>query len=73
MRIGPRMRDVVWLVGNNPGLSMLRAAEYVGPHGSRKFGYRTVHRAIQAGLVRRLPGARKGWFVLVPVEHDGNQ
>ena len=35
----------------NPGCAILPVAEYVGPNGSRQFGYQTVHRAIAAGLI----------------------
>ena len=65
--IGPRMADVVYFVKANPRCSMLAAAEYVGPHRSRRFGYRTVHRAIARGLVRRVPGPRQGTWLLEPV------
>lgn len=63
-RIGRRMSDVVAFVSANPGCSMLAAAEAVGPHGSRRYGYASVHRAIDAGLVVRSAGARRGSFVL---------
>jgi hypothetical protein len=39
-------------VAAHPGCAILPVAEYVGPHGSRKYGYATVHRAIKAGLIR---------------------
>lgn len=51
-RIGPRMLDVVRFVANHQGCAKLPAAEYVGPNRSRQFGYRTVDRAIRAGLVQ---------------------
>lgn len=51
-RIGPAMLAVVEFVARNPGLPMAACAAYVGPHGSLRHGYRTVHRAIRAGLVR---------------------
>lgn len=51
-RIGPRMAQAVAYVRKHPGCSILPVAERVGPNGSRKFGYRTVHRAIRAGLIR---------------------
>jgi hypothetical protein len=38
-------------VQEHPGCPILPVAEAVGPHGSRKFGYRSVHRAISAGLI----------------------
>lgn len=58
------MLQVVEVVKNNPGCSMLVAAEAVGPNGSRKYGYRTVHRAISAGLVVVGQGHRRRSYVL---------
>lgn len=51
-KVGPRMEQAVMYVRNHPGCAILPVAEYVGPHGSRQFGYRVVHRAIKAGLIR---------------------
>jgi hypothetical protein len=51
-RIGPRMQEAAEYVLHHPGCAMLPVAEHVGPNGSRNFGYRTVHRAIAAGLIR---------------------
>lgn len=53
-RIGPRMRAAVklvdgWFEGAAP--SKKQIAEHVGPHGSLKYGYRTVNRSISAGLL----------------------
>lgn len=50
-RIGPRMLDVVSFVARNEGCAILPVAEHVGPNGSRNYGYRTVHRAADAGLI----------------------
>jgi hypothetical protein len=50
-RIGPVMARAVDYVRQNPGCRILPVAERVGPNGSRKFGYRAVHRAIRAGLI----------------------
>ena len=50
--IGPRMQQAAFFVRNNPGCAILPVAEAVGPHGSRKYGYEIVHRAIRAGLIR---------------------
>lgn len=50
-RIGPRMIDAANYVLRNQGCSMLDVAQYVGPNGSTNYGYRTVHRAIDAGLI----------------------
>lgn len=54
MRATPytRMRQAAAYVRANPGCAILPVAEWVGPHGSRQYGYRTVHRAIKAGLIR---------------------
>ncbi len=40
------------VVDGAPWTSMMEAADVVGPKGSRAFGYRIVHRAIRAGLVK---------------------
>jgi len=64
-RIGPRMSAVLSFVRANPGLAMLRAARHVGPHGSLNYGYRTVRRVIDAGLVRTERGHR-GSILLFP-------
>jgi hypothetical protein len=68
-RVGPRMLDVVRYVEDHPGTSILSVAEHVGPHGSRQFGYRTVHRAIQKGLVRY--ERVRGRYKLYPVKTAG--
>lgn len=47
-----RMIQAVEFVRANPGCAILPVAEAVGPHGSRNYGYRTVHRAISAGMIR---------------------
>lgn len=70
-RMGPRMRDVVWWVSRMPGCYMVVVASKVGPNGSLKYGYRTVHRAIRAGLVRKVPGKRDGTWALYPVDNAG--
>lgn len=57
--IGSKMHSVVSFVACNPGLPMLRSARYVGPNGSLKYGYRTVHRAIKAGLVYAVRGGNQ--------------
>lgn len=51
-RTAPMMYGVASYVAANPGCPKLHAAEYVGPNGSRRYGYRTVDRAIKAGLIR---------------------
>lgn len=50
-RIGPKMAEVVSFVEAHPGTLKIRAAQYVGPHGSLQYGYATVDRALAAGLV----------------------
>jgi len=51
MRVGPKMAQAVEYVRDNPGCAKLPVAEHVGPNGSRQYGYRTVDRAIAAGLI----------------------
>jgi hypothetical protein len=51
-RIGPRMQQAVDYVRLHQGCPILPVARHVGPHGSLKIGYRTVHRAIRAGLIK---------------------
>lgn len=46
------MADAVTFVAAHPGCAILPVAKYVGPHGSAQFGYRVVHRAIRAGVIR---------------------
>jgi hypothetical protein len=64
-RIGHRMAALAAYVAANPGCSMLAAAEHVGPHGSRQFGYRTAHRAVRAHVVHAIKGA--GRYRLYPI------
>ena len=45
-------------VAAHPGCAILPVARHVGPHGSTNFGYRTVHRAIRAGLIHAERTAR---------------
>lgn len=52
MRVGPKMYMVLEYVEDYPGCPKLHPAEYAGPHGSRKYGYNTVNRCIERGLVR---------------------
>lgn len=66
-RVGPRMAAVARYVAINPGCVAMRAAEWVAPHGTGiGFGYRTVWRAVAAGLVCVEPGPRKGTYALYP-------
>lgn len=61
VRIGPAMERLAAVVGSGP-VSVIDAARAVEPHGSLRYGYQTVKRAIAAGLVEYgppLPG-RKG-------------
>jgi hypothetical protein len=50
-RIGPCMQAAVSYVRSHPGCAILPVAVAVGPHGSTQYGYKTVHRAISAGLL----------------------
>ena len=50
-RIGPKMAQAADYVARNPGCAKLPVAKRVGPHGSSRYGYRTVNRAIRTGLI----------------------
>lgn len=65
VRVGPKMQAAVRYVENNPGCAILPVAEWVGPHGSRNYGYAIVHRAIKAGLIRAERG-EDGKYSLTP-------
>ena len=52
-RIGPRMDHVHTVVTGQPGIVQHELTRLVGPNGSTGYGYRTVMRALSAGLVRR--------------------
>lgn len=45
------MRAAADYVAAHPGCPKLPVARAVGPHGSTQFGYRSVDRAIGAGLI----------------------
>jgi len=47
----PKMFAALQYVQANPGCQAIEAARHVGPHGSLRFGYAAVKRAIRAGLI----------------------
>lgn len=49
--IGFSMLDAQEYVRDHPGCTIRRVARATGPHGSTKYGYAAVHRAIRAGLL----------------------
>jgi hypothetical protein len=70
-RIGPRMRQVAAYVAAHPGCVVFDAALAVAPHGAWHFGYRSVYRAVRAGIVDMKPNPkRKGSGVLYPMPKD---
>ena len=62
-RIGPRMREALEYISEHPGCPAVDVARDVGPNGSTRYGYRTVHRCISAGLVRNC-APRGPWYRL---------
>lgn len=71
-RVGPAMLRVQRIVAEanavNSPVTMAQVARLVGPNGSQKYGYRTVQRAIDAGLIRlvkskRVPPSANGELV----------
>jgi hypothetical protein len=66
-RGGPAMTRAAQYVARHPGCAILPAAEYVGPNGSRYYGYRIVHLAIKAGLIRAERDSKRNRYFLYPV------
>lgn len=62
----PAQDIVARYVAANPGQPAIDAARAAGPNGSLRYGYRTVHRAIEAGRVAYVRDAR-GRMILYPV------
>lgn len=46
------MALAVAYVAKHPGCSAFACAKAIGPNGSAQYGYRTVHRALRAGLIK---------------------
>lgn len=56
------------LIRNGGKMARIDAADAVGPHGARGYGYETIARAVKAGIVRLtapLPGRRGATVELV--------
>jgi len=71
-KLGPKQVEVLYQViecfdGAAPSIKAV--AERVGPYGSLKYGYATVHRCIDRGLLRRDPkhpaSSPNGWGAVV--------
>ena len=71
MRIGPKMWQAVQFVARHPGTAILPVARYVAPCGvpggtpGISYGYRTVHRAIAAGLIDATAGKGNAYSLRV--------
>ena len=69
MRIGHKMQQVAEFVKANEGCLMIEAAREVGPHGSLRYGYAAIHRAIAGWLLGEMElqgGSWKcDWIVIV--------
>ena len=50
--VGPSMLSAAEYVSRNPACRLLDAQRYVGPHGSKSYGWQIVARAMRAGLIR---------------------
>lgn len=69
-RVGPRMEQAAAYVRMYPGCPMLHAARYCAPHrAALSYGYRTVHRAVHAGMIRAERVGNRYW--LWPVDKKG--
>lgn len=65
-RIGPRMRMVEDYVAAHPGCTKQAASIHAGPHGSNRYGWLAVQRAILAGLVYAIPRKGGGYRLYAP-------
>jgi hypothetical protein len=65
MRETPAQDYLVDYVRRNPGCSQYAASVACGPHGSNRYGYATVMRAIEAGRVRREGTFGERWRLYV--------
>ena len=61
----PAQDDLVAYVTFHPGCRPAEAAREIGPHGSYRYGYETIKRAIAAGRIINLPDpVRPDWGCL---------
>ena len=72
IRLGDRMAETCALLAYYPHITQAALSRAVGPHGSNQYGYRTIMRCVQAGLINKynLKGTRVtleltyfGWLV----------
>ena len=52
------MARAVAYVAKHPGCRAHRCAKAIGPHGSTRYGYRAIYRAISAGLIHATRATR---------------
>jgi len=64
----PRMRQAYEYVQRNPGCTKYEVQRAVGPHGSLFYGWRTLNRAIAAGLILAVPHGTR--FMLRAVSQE---
>jgi len=64
----PAQDDLVAYVTFHPGCRPVVAAREIGPHGSIRYGYETIKRAIAAGRIINLPDpVRPDWGCLYTI------
>ena len=52
----PAQDQAVMVVSSDPGILQWEAAAKIGPHGSNRYGTRTLLRAVAAGRLVRIAG-----------------
>ena len=57
-------------VRRHPGCTKMAAAKAIGPHGSTRYGYTAVNRAIDAGLIEATLYPQ-GYSLVVTMRGDG--
>jgi hypothetical protein len=71
-RTGPRMQAAADFVAAHPGCAKIDAARHVAPHGTAlAYGYRSVDRAIAAGLVTAAGDGRRYALTLPGTPGEG--
>jgi hypothetical protein len=69
-RTGPGMLAATAYVASSPGCPKLPVAKAVGPHGSTRFGYAIVNRAMRAGLIEHR-GSPDAWKYVLHITEAG--
>ena len=70
IRLGDRMAEACALLAYCPHITQAALSRAVGPHGSNQYGYRTIMRCVQAGLINKYANL-KGTRVALELTYAG--